>query len=140
MVARPAILYIQDIPVMWFPFIFQDSRSGRHSGILTPQFGLTELLRNSPDYRRTVYNAGYYFALSDYYDAQVSMDWRSAAKATDVDPGLGLVPRHHPLPAARPLPLGDDLGVRAGPEHRIVELHAVVAARAELLARVAADA
>ena len=87
MVARPAILYIQDIPVMWFPFIFQDARPGRHSGILTPQFGLTELLRNSPDYRRTVYNSGYYFALSDYYDAQVSMDWRSSAKATDVDPG-----------------------------------------------------
>ncbi len=87
MVARPAILYIQDIPIMWFPFIFQDSRSGRHSGILTPQFGLTELLRNSPDYRRTIYNAGYYFALSDYYDAQVSMDWRSSAKATIDDPG-----------------------------------------------------
>ena len=87
MVARPAILYIQDIPVMWFPFIFQDTHSGRHSGILTPQFGLTELLRNSPDYRRTVYNAGYYFALSDYYDAQVSMDWRSSAKATFDDPG-----------------------------------------------------
>ncbi len=87
MVARPAILYIQDIPVMWFPFIFQDSRSGRHSGILTPQFGLTELLRNSPDYRRSVYNAGYYFALSDYYDAQFSLDWRSSAKATDIDPG-----------------------------------------------------
>lgn len=87
MVARPAILYIQDIPVMWFPFIFQDSRSGRHSGILTPQFGLTELLRNSPDYRRTLYNAGYYFALSDYYDAQFSMDWRSSAKATAEDPG-----------------------------------------------------
>lgn len=87
MVARPAILYIQDIPIMWFPFIFQDARPGRHSGILTPQFGLTELLRNSPDYRRTVYNTGYYFALSDYYDAQMSMDWRSSAKATDFDPG-----------------------------------------------------
>jgi hypothetical protein len=87
MVARPAILYIQDIPVMWFPFIFQDAREGVHSGILTPQFGLTELLRNSPDYRRTVYNTGYYFALSDYYDAQVSMDWRSSAKASDEDPG-----------------------------------------------------
>lgn len=87
MVARPAILYLEDVPVMWFPFIFQDAKPGRHSGILTPQFGLTELLRNSPDYRRTVYNAGYYFALSDYYDAQVSMDWRSAAKATPDDPG-----------------------------------------------------
>ncbi len=87
MVARPAILYIEDIPVMWFPFIFQDAQPGRHSGILTPQFGLTELLRNSPDYRRTVYNTGYYFALSDYYDAQFSLDWRSSAKATELDPG-----------------------------------------------------
>jgi hypothetical protein len=87
MVARPAIFYIQDIPVMWFPFIFQDSRDGRRSGILTPQFGLTELVRNSPTYRRTVSNVGYYFALSEYYDLSVSFDWRSSAKATDVDPG-----------------------------------------------------
>jgi hypothetical protein len=34
-----------------------------------------------------VYNAGYYFALSDYYDAQFSLDWRSGAKATPEDPG-----------------------------------------------------
>src|SRR5262249_1657098 len=82
-VARPASASSQDMRIMWFPFIFQDGGAGRHSGILTPQFGLTELLRNSPDYRRTVYNTGYYFALSQYYDAQVSMDWRSSAKATD---------------------------------------------------------
>jgi hypothetical protein len=34
-----------------------------------------------------VENLGYYFALSDYYDAAVSVDWRSSARATDADPG-----------------------------------------------------
>lgn len=87
MVARSALMYIQDVPVFWFPFIFQDTRSGRRSGILTPRFGFAELLRNSPTYRRNVENLGYYFALSDYYDASMSLDWRSAANATDVDPG-----------------------------------------------------
>src|SRR5205807_1168450 len=33
MVARPAVLYIHDVPIMWLPFIFQDVRRGRRSGI-----------------------------------------------------------------------------------------------------------
>ncbi len=86
-VARPAILYVQGVPVMWLPFIFQDIRSGRRSGILTPRVGFAELVRNSPTYRRTTENLGYYFALSDYLDAEVSMDWRSSARATVRDPG-----------------------------------------------------
>ena len=51
-VARPAILKIKDVPVMWFPFIFTDQRPGRHSGILAPQFGVGDIVRNSPTYRR----------------------------------------------------------------------------------------
>ena len=86
-VARPAILYVQGVPVMWLPFIFQDIRTGRRSGILTPRVGFAELVRNSPTYRRTTENLGYYFALNDYVDAQVSMDWRSSARATLQDPG-----------------------------------------------------
>ncbi len=86
-VARPAVLYIQDVPVMWLPFIFQDIRTGRRSGILTPRMGFSEVVRNSPTYRRTIENVGYYFALTDYVDAQVSMDWRSSARETDRDPG-----------------------------------------------------
>jgi lipopolysaccharide assembly outer membrane protein LptD (OstA) len=86
LVARPAVLYIADVPVMWLPFIFQDLRRGRRSGILTPRFGVSELLRNSPSYRRTVENLGYYFALSDFMDAAVSIDWRSGA-AGAADPG-----------------------------------------------------
>ena len=87
LVARSAVLYISDVPVMWLPFIFRDLRSGRRSGITTPRFGVAELLRNSPTYRRTVDNLGYYFAINDYMDAQVSLDWRSGARPQEGDPG-----------------------------------------------------
>lgn len=87
LVARPAILYIADIPVFWLPFVFQDIRSGRRSGVLPPRFGFSELVRNNPQYRRTIEDFGYYFALSDYMDAEVTMDWRSNARGTDTDPG-----------------------------------------------------
>ncbi|MBP7550284.1 MAG: LPS-assembly protein LptD, partial [Gemmatimonadaceae bacterium] len=80
LVARSVVLHVQDVPVMWLPFIFQDIRSGRRSGMLPPRVGFAELVRNSPTYRRTVENIGYYFAISDYVDAQVSMDWRSSAR------------------------------------------------------------
>lgn len=87
LVARPAILYISDIPVFWLPFIFQDIRSGRRSGVLPPRFGFSELVRNNPQYRRTIEDFGYYFAISDYMDAEVTMDWRSDARGTSTDPG-----------------------------------------------------
>lgn len=87
MVARPAVLYIGDVPILWLPFIFQDMRSGRRSGVLTPRFGVSELFRNSPTYRRHLENLGYYFALSDYMDAQIALDWRSGSRPSDGDPG-----------------------------------------------------
>lgn len=87
LVARNVTMYVMGVPVMWLPFIFQDTRSGRRSGMLTPRFGITELVRNSPNYRRTVENLGYYFAFSDYVDLATSLDWRSSADATEQDPG-----------------------------------------------------
>lgn len=87
LVARPAVMYVADVPVFWLPFIFQDLRSGRRSGILSPRLGFSDILRNTSGYRRQVENIGYYFALSDYMDAQVSFDWRSGAKGTAQDPG-----------------------------------------------------
>jgi LptD protein len=88
MVARPGVLYIGEVPVFWIPFFFQDVRSGRRSGMLTPNFGVAELFRNSPSYRRGVQNIGYFFAINDYMNAEVSMDWRSGARSSDVDPGF----------------------------------------------------
>jgi hypothetical protein len=88
-VARPAILYIGDVPVMWLPFLFQDIRSGRHSGIIAPNVGVSDIIRNSPSYRRNVEGLGYYFAINDYMDAQASLDWRSSAGESVVgDPGF----------------------------------------------------
>ena len=78
-VARPAVLYIGDVPVMWLPFLFQDIRSGRRSGIIAPNVGVSDFIRNSRNYRRNVEGLGYYFAISDYLGAQVSLDWRSSA-------------------------------------------------------------
>ena len=82
-VARPAVLYIGDVPVMWLPFLFQDVRGGRHSGILSPNVGISDIVRNSPSYRRQVEGLGYYWAISDYLDAQASFDWRSSAGQVD---------------------------------------------------------
>ncbi len=80
MVGRPAVLYLADVPVAWLPFIFQDMRKGRRSGVLVPRLGVSELLRNSATYQRTVENIGYYFAMNDYMDATVWADWRSEAR------------------------------------------------------------
>lgn len=86
-VARPATLYIGDVPIFWLPFVFQDIRSGRRSGILSPRFGVSDIVRNSPAYRRHVENLGYYFSFGDYADAQVWLDWRSGSRGTTEDPG-----------------------------------------------------
>jgi Tat protein translocase TatC len=75
LVARPAVLYVRDVPVLWLPFMFQDMRQGRHTGMLVPRFGVNDLVRPNQGYHRHVANIGYYFALSDYLDAQASMDW-----------------------------------------------------------------
>lgn len=86
-VARPAILYIADVPVFWLPFIVQDVRSGRRSGLIPPRVGFSDVIRNRSGYRRMIEEFGYYFALSDYLDAQVTMDWRSSARPDEGDPG-----------------------------------------------------
>jgi Tat protein translocase TatC len=75
MVARPAVLYMRDVPVLWLPFVFQDARPGRRSGILIPRFGLNDIVRQNPGYDRQVTNIGYYWAPNDYFDATAKLDW-----------------------------------------------------------------
>jgi len=86
-VGRNAVLYIGEVPVFWLPFMFQDARSGRRSGMLTPRFGVAELFRNSANYQRTVENVGWFFALSEYADAETSVDWRSGGSGGGFDQG-----------------------------------------------------
>ncbi|MGB7211221.1 MAG: twin-arginine translocase subunit TatC [Gemmatimonadales bacterium] len=75
MVARPAVLFIRDVPILWLPFIFQDARPGRHSGILIPRFGLSDIVRPTPSFSRSVANVGYYWAPNDYMDLTGRIDW-----------------------------------------------------------------
>ena len=75
MVARPVVLYVRDVPILWLPFIFQDVRPGRRSGILVPQFGLNDLVRPTRGYNRQVTNIGYYWAPNDYIDLTGRLDW-----------------------------------------------------------------
>jgi sec-independent protein translocase protein TatC len=77
LVARPVVLYVRDVPIMWLPFIFQDMRPGRHSGILIPQFGFNDLVRPSRSYNRQITNLGYYWAPNDYLDFTGRLDWYS---------------------------------------------------------------
>jgi lipopolysaccharide assembly outer membrane protein LptD (OstA) len=91
LVARPATLYVAGVPVFWLPFLFQDVRNGRRSGILTPRFGLSEFVRNSSAYRRHVENIGYYANLGDYMDAEAWYDWRSSARGNVNDPGFSRI-------------------------------------------------
>jgi Tat protein translocase TatC len=77
LVARPVVLYVRDVPIMWLPFIFQDMRPGRHSGILIPQFGFNDLVRPNRSYNRQITNIGYYWAPNDYIDLTGRLDWYS---------------------------------------------------------------
>jgi hypothetical protein len=82
------VLHVGEVPVFWIPWLYQDLRKGRRNGILTPKFGVAEIVRNSPDYRRTVDNVGFYIAPNDYTDLQFALDWRSGARPTSGDPGF----------------------------------------------------
>ena len=75
LVARPVVLYVRDVPILWLPFIFQDVRPGRHSGILVPQFGINDLVRPTRNYNRQITNIGYYWAPNDYLDLTGRLDW-----------------------------------------------------------------
>jgi hypothetical protein len=80
MVARPAILFIEDVPVAWLPFMFDNLKKGTKSGIIPPRIGVADIVRNNPYYQRRVEDFGYYWAINDYLDAQVLFDWWSGAR------------------------------------------------------------
>ncbi len=77
MVARPVVLYFADVPVFWLPFMAQSLDRDRTSGLLTPSFSVNDIVRTSRGYRRRVSNIGFYWAMSDYYDSTVFLDWWS---------------------------------------------------------------
>ncbi|CAN5811478.1 hypothetical protein BH23GEM3_BH23GEM3_15710 [soil metagenome] len=83
LVGRPARLYFRNVPVFWLPFIAQDLTRGRRSGLLPPDFSINDIVRTSSSGRfergtgRQISNVGFYWALNEYMDAQLSGAWRS---------------------------------------------------------------
>ncbi len=76
-VARNVTLNFDDVPVLWLPFIFQSTESGRHSGILMPRFSVNDIVRTSRGHTRRLSNVGFFWAINEYADATVSGDWWS---------------------------------------------------------------
>lgn len=69
-IARPVVLYIADIPIVALPFAVFPQKKGRTSGFIMPGY----------DYRpgqggRAIKDLGYYWAMSDYSDFKIMMDY-----------------------------------------------------------------
>lgn len=74
LVAWPVVLYVGNVPIAWLPFIAQDIRPGRRSGLIPPRFGINDFL-SSGDIGRQITDFGYYWAINDFMDAQFTVDW-----------------------------------------------------------------
>jgi lipopolysaccharide assembly outer membrane protein LptD (OstA) len=68
-IARPVVLYIEDLPVAILPYYVFPIKRGRHSGFLPIRFG------NFDRGSRFISNAGYYWAASDYWDIEGALDF-----------------------------------------------------------------
>jgi lipopolysaccharide assembly outer membrane protein LptD (OstA) len=68
-VAKPVIMYIGELPVFAIPYYVFPIRKGRHSGFLTFEIG------NFERGERFIRNVGYYWAASDYWDLETSLDF-----------------------------------------------------------------
>jgi len=67
-VARPVYLYVEDTPVLYFPYWVFPIRRGRQPGFTMPKFGQTSMDG------RFLRDMGYYFIFSDYADLWIHGD------------------------------------------------------------------
>jgi hypothetical protein len=77
MIARNVTLRFGDVPVFWLPWMVQSMKPDRRSGLLTPQFGVNDIVRNNTGYNRRISNIGYYWAVNEYVSALASFEWFS---------------------------------------------------------------
>jgi len=68
-VAKPIVLFIGKIPMAILPFAFFPTQSGRRSGLIVPRFGASQFEG------RYLRELGYYWAISDYFDARTTVDY-----------------------------------------------------------------
>lgn len=69
LIARPVVFYLGRIPLFALPYYIFPLEKGRHSGMLPFTFG------NFQQGDRYVRNVGYYWAASEYWDWQGSLDY-----------------------------------------------------------------
>lgn len=69
LIAKPVVFYIERIPILAIPYYVFPLDRGRHSGFLPFTFGQFE--RGD----RYIKNVGYYWAASDYWDWEGSVDY-----------------------------------------------------------------
>ncbi len=67
----PVVLYISNVPILAIPYAIFPIRSGRHSGLLIPNFEFGFDSRRG----RFLRNIGYYLAPSDYWDTVTWFDY-----------------------------------------------------------------
>ncbi|MCP4724295.1 MAG: LPS-assembly protein LptD [bacterium] len=72
-VAKPIIFYIGDLPIMMLPFGVFPITGGRSSGFIMPSYG-----QNNRE-GRYLQHLGYYFAINDYTDLGLMMDYYDKA-------------------------------------------------------------
>jgi hypothetical protein len=77
MVARDVTLRFEDVPVFWLPWMVQSMKQDRRSGLLMPEFGLNDIVRNSTGYERRLSNLGFYWAMNDYMSTKATFEWYS---------------------------------------------------------------
>ena len=68
-VAKPIVMYIGHIPVMALPFAYFPIEKGRRSGLVLPRYG------ESSTEGRYLKGLGYYWAASDYWDVEGTVDY-----------------------------------------------------------------
>ncbi|MBI5021834.1 MAG: LPS-assembly protein LptD [Ignavibacteriales bacterium] len=67
-IAEPIYMYIEDVPVFWFPVAVFPNKGGRRSGIIPPA------IAEDATHGRLLRGLGYYWAMNDYMDLSATSD------------------------------------------------------------------
>ncbi len=67
--ARPVVLYLDEIPLGWFPYLFYKRTKGRQSGLIIPSYTYNSRKGNG------LKHLGFFWDISDYMDYTILTDY-----------------------------------------------------------------
>ncbi|HWR83857.1 MAG TPA: putative LPS assembly protein LptD [Candidatus Deferrimicrobium sp.] len=88
LIAKPVVLYISRIPIVAIPYYVFPLKKGRHSGFLPFTFGRFE--RGE----RYIQNVGYYWAASEHWDWQGSLNYYERRRTLSLSSRVNFVKRY----------------------------------------------